>query len=185
MVIFSRLISDSYILKAAEELTSVAIVGCAACANHSIAYEKDQPVYKLTTDETTGNIRRMPYSILGHMDHLKKLLEEKGVNVTNEIVSALCLTTDDSKLSEMMGNPSWADQNLKKRCANAEAFVSLCCGGGVFGLRRRMGNDVKIIPGMRQIGTVQFFLVLDEGKEFVLLDKERCDVIQRKLVNDI
>jgi hypothetical protein len=167
-------------MKAAEELSSVAIVGCAACANHSIAYEKDQPVYQLSTDEATGNIRKMPYSLMRQMDHLKKLLEEKDVTVTNEIVGALCFTTDDSELSELMGNPGWTDQSLKERCANAEAFVTLCCGGGVFGLRHRLGNDVKIIPGMREVGTGQFFLVLDEGKEFILLDKERCDVIQRK-----
>jgi len=73
MVVFSRLVSDSNILASTDKFSSVAIVGCVACANFSIAYEKDQPVFRLSKDETTGNIRRIPYSILGQMDHLKKL----------------------------------------------------------------------------------------------------------------
>ena len=88
MVVFSRLVSDSNILKGAEDFVYVAIMGCAACANFSIAYEKDQPVYQLSTDEITGNIRRMPYSILRQMNHLKNLLEENGVKVKNPLNSA-------------------------------------------------------------------------------------------------
>ena len=180
MGVFSRLIPDTNIIKAAEDFTSIAIVGCSGCANYSIAYEKDQPVYKISTDEKTGETRRLPYALLEHAGHLKKLLAEKGVNVSTEIIFGLCAATDDGELSELMGNPSWADLGFIERCANAEAFISLCCSGGVYGLRQRLGKDIKIIPGMRQAGTYQLFMVLDEKKEFVLIDRDRSAVIQRK-----
>jgi len=179
MVVFSRLIPDSNIIKAAEDLTSVAIVGCPACANSSIAYEKDHPVYRITTDETTGKTRRLPYALLEHSGRLKELLEEKGVNVTTEML-LMCFATDDVELSNLMGNPSWADLGFNERSAHVTAFITLCCSGGVFGLKQRLGEDIKIIPGMREAGTCQLFLAMDDTKEFVLIDRDRSTVIQRK-----
>ncbi len=180
MGVFVRLIPDSKVVKAAEDFSSVAIVGCSGCANHSIAHEKDQPVSKITTDETTGKPKKLPYAILEQTDRLKKLLEDKGVNVTTETIMGLCMATDDSELSELHGNPGWADQGLKERCANSEAFITLSCSGGVFGLKQRLGKDIKIIPGMRDAGTFMSFLALDEKKEFVLIDRDRSTVIQFK-----
>ena len=180
MVEFTRLIPDSNIIKAAEVHKSVTIVGCTACANSSIAYEKDQPVFQIKTDETTGKTKRLPYAIQGQIRHLKKLLEEKGVNVKNEMLSVLCFATDDGGLSELLGNPSWADLGINERCADTEALITLCCSGGVFGLKQRLGKDIKIVPGMRDLGTGQLFLALDDTKEFVFIDKDRSTVIQRK-----
>lgn len=180
MGVFSRLIPDSKIIKAAEDFSSVAIVGCSGCANFSIAYEKDQPHSQITTDETTGKPRRLPYAILEQTGRLKKLLEDRGAIVTTEIIMGLCLATDDDEISTLYGNPSWADQGFKESCANAEAFITLCCSGGVFGLKQRLGEDIRIVPGMRDAGTFQSFLALDEKKEFVLIDRDRSTVIQFK-----
>lgn len=108
------------------------------------------------------------------------MLEEKGVTVSTEIIPGLCFVTDDRDLSNLIGTPSWADLGLNERCANAEAFITLCCSGGVYGLRQRLGKDIKIIPGMRQAGTCQLFLTLDEKKEFVIIDRDRSAVIQRR-----
>jgi len=180
MVEFTRLIPDSNIIKAAKDYTSVTIVDCTACANSSIAYENDQPVYQIKTDETTGKTRRLPYALQGQIRHLKKLLEEEGVHVKTEMINALCFATDDGGLSELLGNPSWADLGIIERCADVEAFISLCCSGGVFGLKQRLGKDIKIVPGMRDAGTGQLFLALDEGKEFILIDRDRSIVIRKK-----
>ncbi len=180
MGVFVRLIPDSKVIKSAEEFSSVAIVGCSGCANQSIAHEKDQPVSKITTDETTGKPKWLPYALLEQTDRLKKLLEDKGVNVMTEIVMGMCMGTDDGEISTLYRNPSWADPDFKERCANSEAFITLCCSGGVFGLRQRLGKDIRIVPGMRDAGTWQSFLVLDEKKEFVLLDRDRSIVIQFK-----
>jgi hypothetical protein len=180
MVEFTRLIPDSNIIKAAEDHSSVAIVGCTACANSSIAYEKDQPIYEIKTDETTGKTRRLPYALQGQIGNLKKLLEEKGVNVKTEMINALCFATDDGGVSDLLGKPSWADLGIIERCADVEAFITLCCSMGVFGLKQRFGKDITIVPGMRDAGTGQLFLELDEGKEYILIDRDRSTVIRKK-----
>jgi len=177
--VFVRLISDSKVIKAAEGFTSIVIVGCSGCANVSMAYEKDQPISRITIDETTGNPKRLPYALLEQTGHLEKLLEEKGVNVTTETLMGMCILNDDSEFTKMFGDPSWADL-FKERCANVEAFIPLCCSGGVFGLRQILGKDIKIIPGMRDAGTFQVLRVLDEKKEFVLVDRDRSTVVQWK-----
>ena len=178
MVIFSRLIPASKIIKAAEGFTSVVIVGCTGCANTNIAYEKDQPVYQFITDKTTGSTRRLPYSVMEHAGHLKKLLEEKGLKATIEIMSTVCFVTDDPELSRLMGTPSWADLDFNKRCADAEAIITLCCRDAVLGVKRRLGEGIKIIPGMRNIGSGQVLFKMDESKEFALIDKNKSTIIQ-------
>ena len=180
MGVFVSLIPDSNIIKSAEDFSSVAIVGCSGCAIFSIAYEKDQPLPQITSDETTGKPKRLPYALLEQTRHLKKLLEDKEVNVITEILMGPCRATDDGELKELYGNPDWADPGFNERCAEAEAFITLCCSGGVFGLKQRLGKDIRIVPGMRNAGTWQSFLTLDEEKKFILIDKDRSTVIQRK-----
>jgi hypothetical protein len=178
MVVYSKLIPVSDVIKSAVDYKSVAIVGCAACANYSIAYEKDLPIMSITKDETTGQVRLLPYALMQHANQIQKLLEEKGVNVVTEVINAMCFVTDDSELSSRIGNPSWADQGVKDRCSNAEAFIGLGCSGALFGLRQRLGKDIKIIPGMRQAGTGQYFVKLDEEKKFIVLDKDRTVILR-------
>jgi hypothetical protein len=50
----------------------------------------------------------------------------------------------------------------------------------VFGLKQRLEKDIRIVPGMRDAGTWQSFLTMDEEKKFILIDKDRSTVIQRK-----
>jgi hypothetical protein len=179
MGVFVRLIPDSKVIKASEDFSSVAIAGCSGCANISMAYAKDQPISRITIDETTGKPKRLPYALLEQIGHLKKLLQEKGVKVTTETIRGMCMDTDDSEYAKLLEDPSWTD-SLKERCANVEAFITLCCSGGVFCLKQQLGKDIKIIPGMRDAGTWQVLSVLDEKKEFVLIDRDKSTVIQWK-----
>ena len=179
MGVFVRLIPDSKIIKAAEDFKSVVIAGCSGCANISMAYEKDQPISRITIDETTGNPKRSPYALQEQIGHLEKLLGEKGVNVTTEIFRGMCMDTDDSEYAKLFGEPSWTAR-LKEHIDTTEAFIPLCCSGGVFCLRQQLGKDITIIPGMRDAGTWQVLSVLDEKKEFVLIDRDKSTVIQWK-----
>ena len=116
--------------------------------------------------------------MLEQIGRLKKLLEDKGVNVITETIMGPCSIMDDGELSEMFSQSKWGGFN--ERCANVEAVISLCCSGGVFGLRQRLGKDVRIVSGMRDAGTWQVLSVLDEKKEFVLIDRDKSTVIQWK-----
>ena len=180
MGVFVSLIPDSQVIKSAEDFSTVVIVGCSGCANSSIASEKDQPESLITTDETTRKPKRLPYALLEQTGHLKKLLEDKGVNVLTGIIMEPCRATDDGELIELYGNPNWAEPGFNERCANAEAFITLCCSGGVFGLKQRLEKDIRIVPGMRDADTWQSLLTMDEEKKFILIDKDRSTVIQRK-----
>ncbi len=179
MGVFVRLIPDSKIIKAAEGFTSIAIVGCAGCANMSIAYEKNQPISQITIDETTGKPRKLPYALLEQTSRLNKLLEDKGVNVTTETIMGPCVYIDDNEYANPLKTPI-SRKRLKERCANVEAFIPLCCSGGVFGLKQLLGKDIKIIPGMRDAGTLQTFSVLDEKREFEIIDRDRSTAPQWK-----
>jgi hypothetical protein len=116
MGVFVSLIPDSQVIKSAEDFSSVAIVGCSGCANFSIAYEKDQPLSQISTDETTGKPKRLPYALLKQTGYLKKLLEDKGVKVITGIIMEPGRATDDGELIELYGNPDWAEPGFNERC---------------------------------------------------------------------
>ena len=180
MGVFVSLIPDSKIIKSAEDFSTVAIGGGPGCANSSIASEKNQLEALITTDETTRKPKRLLYALLEQTGHLMKLLEDKEVNVLTGIIMEPYRATDDGELIELYGNPNWADSGFNERYVNAEAFMTLCCSGGVFGLKQRLEKDIRIVLGMRDDGTWQSFLTMDEEKKFILIDKDRSTVIQRK-----
>jgi len=177
MVVHTFLIPDSKILEEVAGFKSVVILGCTACANFSIAYEKDMPAYMISVDKTTGHATLLPTAMMEETNRLKNILESKGINVRVELWPPLCILTHDREMPSGMGGDKWADPELADRCADAEAVIALCCIGGVLGVKKRLGKAVKIIPGMRTIGLSQFYFTLDETKEFVHVDKDRSTII--------
>lgn len=178
MVVHVVLVPDSKILEEVVGFKSVAIVGCTACANSSIAYEKNLPVYMMSVDETTGRTTLLPMAMMEETNRIKNLLESKGITVRVEIWPPLCSQAHDKELPTAMGGRQWADPELANRCADAEAVIALCCDGGMLGIKKRLGKAAKIILGMKTIGLSQFYFTLDEAKQFVHVDKDRSTVIR-------
>lgn len=179
MVVHAVLVSDSKIIEEVAGFKSVAIVGCTACANMSIAYEKNMPAYMMSVDKTTGRTTLLPTAMMEETNRLKNLLESKGINVRVEIWSPLCTLTHDNELPTSIGGSQWADPELANRCADADAVIALCCVVGMLGMKRRLGKAAKIVRGMKTVGLSQFYFTLDEAKEFVHVDKDRSTVIRR------
>lgn len=173
MGVYAVLVSDSNIIKAADSYKSILILGCTSCANVSIAYEKGQPVYQVSVDDSTGKPKLSPYSITKEAERIKGLLEEKGSKVKLDFMSTLCWASTDRKLSKLMGDPGWADPDFADRYSGAEAVIALSCSDGVLGLKSRLGEDVKIIPVMKTVGTSLVYLTLDESGEFIRVDPEK------------
>ncbi len=167
---------DSSILGETEGFESVAIVGCTYCANYSIAYEKDEPVQKIIVDEETGSTSKPPLAMINEANRLKGILEGRGVSVGVEIWPPLCTMTRDSEVQ--MGGPQWTDPELVNRCSGAEAIIALCCVGGVVGLKKRFGEGVKVIPGMRTEGISLLSFSLDDETNLVRIDKEKSTIIR-------
>lgn len=177
MVVHSVLVPDSKILEEVAGFKSVAIVGCTACANNSIAYEKNLPAYMMSVDKTTGRTTLLPTAMMEETNRLKNFLESKGITVRVEIWPPLCSVTHEEGVPTSFGGRRWADPELANRCADAEAVIALCCVGGMLGVKKRLGKAVKIIRGMKTVGLSQFYFTLDEAKESIHVDKDRSTII--------
>ena len=167
---------DSSILGETEGFKSLAIVGCPACANYCLAYEKDEPVQKLVTDEKTGSSSRLPVALMKEINRVKGLLEDRGASVVVEVWPAVCITTVDPELQ--WGGPQYTDPELVNRCSEVEAVVALCCALGVLGLKHRFGKDVKVVSGMRTEGLFRIHFTLDRDAGLVYIDKEKSRIIR-------
>ena len=177
MVVHVVLVPDSKILQEVAGFKSVVILGCTYCANSSIAYEKNVPAYTMSVDKTTGRTTLLPIAMMEETNRLKNLLESKGITVRVEMWPPLCALTHEKELPTAMGGRQWADPELANRCVDAEAVIALCCVGGMLGVKKRLGKDVKIIRGMKTVGLSQFYFTLDEAKEFVHVDKDKSTII--------
>ena len=167
---------DSSILGDTQGFKSLVIVGCPACANYSLAYEKDEPVQKLLIDEKTGNSSKLHFALMNEINRLKGLFEGVGVSVGVEIWPPVCTSTMNRELQ--MGGPQWTDPELVSRCSEVEVVVALCCAGGVLGLKHRFGKDVKVISGMKTEGISHLHFSLDKETNLAYIDKEKSTIIR-------
>ena len=91
MGVYSVLLPDSKILGRVAGFKSVVILGCTACANSSIAFDRDVPLARLVVDETTGQTTREPVAVMEEAKRLKALLEKKGINTRVEMLPGPCV----------------------------------------------------------------------------------------------
>ena len=168
MGVYSVMLPDSKIMKGVASCKSVVIVGCGACASDSLAYDNDYPLCKLEVDSETGQAREIPVPVAEEMKRIKQLLESQGISVSTEVYFGLCLLSYD-KEGEMA--------ELLKRCSGADAVITLSCPGGTLGLKRGLKGDAKIVPAMKTVGVFQIRRVLDESKQFVVMDKSQSKTI--------
>ena len=173
---FVQIRPNNNILKSLEGKKSTLIVACAGCANNSVAYDKIKPVYKVETDEK-GNKMLIPYAIHDEAERVKTMLGENGIKADIELNDSWCFYTESKELSKMLGSPGWTDQGLKDRCVNYGSILFLGCPDGVNGVKVRVGDKARVIPGMSNIGTYQCFWRFDEVNGVVLIDREKSAFI--------
>lgn len=162
MGVYSVLVSDDRILKRIADAKSVVIIGCAACANDSIAYDKDYPLSKIIIDEKTGKEKQIPVPINAEANRLRELLESRGINTGIETWFGVC---DVSYEREKQTS------ELVERCSNVDAVISLSCAGGTLALKKMFPKSIKIIPGMKTVGIFQICKILDKSGQFINMDR--------------
>lgn len=170
---YSIVIQDSKLLDSLKGKKSTLIVGCAGCANVSTAYEKNLPVFKVEVEEKTGNRTMTPYAIRSEAERLKRLLEDNKIKAEIVVNGEWCgVWTEDKELFKLMGlPPDFKDRSI-------DSVLVLTCVEGVKGVNRRIGDGVKVVPGMLTVGGHQSVLAFDEKNEFVLLDRDKSTFIK-------
>ena len=167
---YSELASDAFLLNQVGDAKSVSIIGCAYCANQSIAYSKDMSVIGKSS---FGGLRFSSYATAQEANRIKELLEKNGKTAKVKIfglpTSPYCqLNQNDRK-------------KVAKACENSDAAIALSCIAGYGGIRNALPQSFKVIPGMATVGTIASYLTVENGK--VLLDKTRTKVIRFKQAN--
>ena len=176
MVTHSLLVPYSTVLKSVETAKKVMIAACAVCANNSIAYEKDQPVYELIKDGE--NEMLVPFSMMKEVETYRGLLEEKGVKVDSELIECLCYVSSDGRLLGKFVDPNYGSKEFADRCNSSDAVIVLGCNSGLQGMIERLGDGVKVVPAMKAVGISQYRFNLDETGRYVMTDKERSTILR-------
>jgi hypothetical protein len=177
MPVYSVPLPDKSIIKALEGTKKVRIIACGLCDNWSLAYHKNQPIYEIKKegDKTT----RTPYSSYIETDRFKKLLKKKGIESDIEFMPQLCIYSEDPTILEASRFP-WKGNDFIERCLNSDAILCLGCSATYMGLRRRLGDEFLIVPGLKSIGAIQVQEYMDESGRFVLMNYEDSTVITNK-----
>jgi len=178
MPVYSVPIPESSVLTALEGAKHVRIMGCGFCDNWSFAYHRNRPIYELKKEG--DNTIRIPVALSQEANHYKNLLEAKGAECDIEFVYQLCQISDDIDIHAMHGNAPWTQSDWVDRCRGSDAVLSLGCSAALVGLKKRLGDDVKVVPGLKTTGAIQLKTYLDESKRYIMLDKEGSTVIEYK-----
>lgn len=180
MTVYSSMIPDSNILTSLKGMKSTLIVGCISCANFSIAYDKNLPVYKVITDEKTGNRSLSPNAVLIEAERIRELLKMNGNSAEIELNDSWCMTTKDNELRVLTGNQGWADPGFKNRVSSHDSVLVLSCHDGVRGVKGCLGDVVKVFPGMIVKGSQLVTIHMDSKGDNVVLDREKSSVIRNR-----
>ena len=161
---------DQKIMDSLDGSRSALIVGCTHCANISIGYDKNIPIFRIITDKKTGKRSAEPVAVVEEAKRLKKLLKNRGVKADIEVQPLICATieSEDADILVPMGFPPY----LKDR--DIDAVLALTCTGeGLTGVKRRMRKDVKVVAGMRTVGGHEPVLRFDAESGHVFVDRDK------------
>jgi hypothetical protein len=84
MGMYSVIEPNEKILEQLTNCKSTLIVGCANCANISLAHDNQKPVYKMIHDSVTGKLGYRPVAIEEEATRLQELLKSKGIVAKKE-----------------------------------------------------------------------------------------------------
>ena len=149
---------------------STLIVGCVHCANISIGYDNDLPIFHMTHDKKTGIKSSKPVAVIKEAERLKKLLESHGMDACIEAFPLICaaVESNDAEILLPMGFPPY----LRDR--DVDTVLALTCTGeGLTGVKRMVRDGVKVIPGMRTVGSHEPVLSFDAASGDVFVDWDK------------
>lgn len=165
MPIYSEVFSDTEILGLLNrQYKKVAIVGCGACTNESLAYKNSLPIFV----NKHGNII-YPYATVSELLRIKSVLcrEKYQVEIQyyNDVEGFVCMKKTSAIDTYAI---SWDNQ--------PDIILTLCCGAG-YETIREMFPKIPVVKITNQIGFL-FYSYID-NKTARLICRERSAVITR------
>jgi len=102
---YSILESDGKLLESLRSSRSVFIVGCTHCANISIGYDRNLPIFYITHDNRTGIKSAKPIAVVREAERLKRLFKNRGLKADVEVFPPICsaIESDDAEIHVPMG----------------------------------------------------------------------------------
>jgi hypothetical protein len=159
--------TDTFLLSRVGNAKSVAILGCAYCANQSIAYAKD---ISIIGTSSLGGLRFNAYATAQEANRIKELFEKNGKTAKTKIFTLPHLPYCQQSQKDRSA--------IAKECENCDAVVALSCNAGFDGIKSALPPETNVIPGMATLGTISSYLSIENGK--VLLDKTKTKIIRFK-----
>jgi hypothetical protein len=178
MPVYSVPLPESSVLKALEHTEKVRIIGCGFCDNWSLAYNNKQPINEIKTEgDKTITVR---YALSLELNRWKKQLEKEGKSCETEIVPQLCVYTEDPTIIERSYLHKLSGKDFVDRCKGSDAVLCLGCSAAFAGLKRRLGDDVMVIPAWKSVGAIQIQTYMDETGKFEMMNNEGSIIINHQ-----
>ena len=155
MPVYSNILCDEAIIKILQEkYKKVAIIGCGACTNESLAYKNSLPIF-----DTNKNGYIYPYATAAELLRLESFLKSRGYQVEikyfNDIDGFVCMR----KISGENPYPIiWHSE--------PDIILALCCGGGRDVISEIFPHS-PVIKITQQVGTLFYSYADENGKRII------------------
>jgi hypothetical protein len=114
------------------------------------------------------------------LNRWKTLLEERGKSCEIEVVPQLCVYSEDPVILERSNLAKLSGNDFIDRCKGSDAVLCYGCSAAFVGLNRRLGNEVKIVPGLKSVGALQIQTYMDESGKFIMMNNNGSTIIKNK-----
>jgi len=161
------MLPDERIIKATKGSKNLVIIGCGGCANESLAYDNNKAM-KLMIDPNMGHKMPAPDAVTEEANRLKNIIKTENNGIDIVICMGICSMSSD----ETMNIDKWIDS-----CTKADTAVVLSCLSGVKGVKTRLGKNVKVIPGMKTVGTHFSYRIIDNRTDTAYIDHDKSSFL--------
>ena len=92
----------------------------------------------------------------------------------------LCVYSEDPVILERSNLLKLSGKDFVQRCKGSDAVLCFGCSAAFAGLKRRLGDDVMLIPGLKSVGAFQIQTYMDESGRFIMMNNGGSTIIKNK-----
>lgn len=159
MPVYYEILNNEGIMRVLQgKYKKIAIIGCGACTNESLAYKNSLPIF-----DTNKNGHIYPYATAAELLRLESFLKSEGYQVEtkyyNDIDGFVCMSEENGE------NPYpiiWHSE--------PDIILALCCGGGREVISETFPHT-PVVKIMQQAGALFYSHVDADGKRMICSDQ--------------